>query len=56
MGSIKVDLHEIYNNSKAIDRALQEAFENAIDKKIKEVEIIWLLKAAIRIKNTNDLW
>ena len=40
MGRIKVDLHDIYNNSKAIDKALQQAFEDAIDKKIKEVEII----------------
>ena len=40
MGRIKVDLHNIYNNSAAIDRALQQAFEDAIDKKIKEVEII----------------
>lgn len=40
MGRIKVDLHDIYNNSKAIDKALQEAFDNAINKKIREVEII----------------
>ena len=40
MGLIKLDLHDIYNNSKAIDKALQEAFDNAIDKKIREVEII----------------
>ncbi len=40
MGRIKVDLHDIYNNSKAIDKALLQAFEDAIDKKIKEVEII----------------
>ena len=40
MARIKVDLHAIYNNSKAIDKALQQAFEDAIDKKIKEVEII----------------
>ena len=40
MGRIKLDLHDIYNNSAAIDRALQQAFEEAIDKKIKEVEII----------------
>ena len=40
MGRIKVDLHNIYNNSTAIDRALQEAFDTAIEKKIKEVEII----------------
>lgn len=40
MAKIKVDLHDIYNNSKAIDKALLQAFEDAIDKKIKEVEII----------------
>ena len=40
MGRIKLDLHDIYNNSAAIDSALQAAFEEAIDKKIKEVEII----------------
>jgi dsDNA-specific endonuclease/ATPase MutS2 len=40
MARIKLDLHDIYNNSKAIDKALQDAFEEAIDKKIKEVEII----------------
>ncbi|MEO6254968.1 MAG: Smr/MutS family protein [Ferruginibacter sp.] len=40
MARIKVDLHDIYNNSRAIDKALLDAFEEAIDKKIKEVEII----------------
>ncbi len=40
MARIKVDLHNIYNNSKAIDKALLQAFEDAIDKRIKEVEII----------------
>jgi dsDNA-specific endonuclease/ATPase MutS2 len=40
MGRIKVDLHDVYNDSKAIDRALHDAFEEAIDKKIKEIEII----------------
>jgi len=40
MARIKVDLHDIYNNSKEIDKALQNAFEEAIDKKIHEVEII----------------
>lgn len=40
MSKIKVDLHSIYNNSKAIDAALLQAFEDAIEKKIKEVEII----------------
>jgi hypothetical protein len=27
MARIKVDLHDIYNNSKAIDKALLQAFE-----------------------------
>ena len=40
MSRIKVDLHNIYNNSKAIDQALQQAFNDAVDKKIREVEII----------------
>ena len=40
MGRIKLDLHNIYNNSAAIDKALLHAFEEAIDKRIKEVEII----------------
>ncbi|TSA49288.1 MAG: DNA mismatch repair protein MutS [Sphingobacteriales bacterium] len=40
MSRIKLDLHSIYNNSKAIDDALLNAFNEAIEKKIKEVEII----------------
>jgi dsDNA-specific endonuclease/ATPase MutS2 len=40
MGRIKLDLHDIYNNSTAIDKALQQAFEEAIEKRIREVEII----------------
>ena len=40
MARIKVDLHDIYNNSKAIDAALLKAFEDAVEKKIREVEII----------------
>lgn len=40
MARIKLDLHYIYNNSRAIDDALQQAFDDAIEKKIREVEII----------------
>ena len=40
MAKLKLDLHDIYNNSRAIDKALQQVFEDAIDKKIREVEII----------------
>ena len=40
MAKIKLDLHNIYNNSREIDNALQQAFDEAIEKKIREVEII----------------
>ncbi len=40
MARLKLDLHDIYNNSKAIDAALEGIFEEAIEKKIREVEII----------------
>ena len=40
MAKIKLDLHKIYNNSGAIDKALKQAFEDAIRNKIGEVEII----------------
>ncbi|GAC1707606.1 MAG: Smr/MutS family protein [Flavisolibacter sp.] len=40
MARLKIDLHDIYNNNKAIDKALQTIFEQAIEKKIREVEII----------------
>lgn len=40
MARIKLDLHNIYNNSAAIDNALQKAFEDAVEKRIREVEII----------------
>jgi hypothetical protein len=35
MARIKVDLHDMYNNSPAIDKTFQQAFEDAIDKKIR---------------------
>ena len=40
MGRLKLDLHPIYNNSAAVDKALQQIFNEAVDKKIREVEII----------------
>lgn len=40
MARIKIDLHGIYDNSKAIDHALQTAFDEAVEKRIREVEII----------------
>jgi hypothetical protein len=38
---IKLDLHHIFNNSRAIDDALQQAFDDVIEKKIREVEIVY---------------
>ncbi len=40
MAKLKLDLHPIYNNSEAIDHALENIFSEAIEKKIREVEII----------------
>lgn len=40
MARIKLDLHDIYNDQKAIDDALQNVFQEAIEKRIREVEII----------------
>ena len=40
MAKLKLDLHDIFNDSKAIDKALQEIFDEAIECRIKEVEII----------------
>ena len=40
MSKLKLDLHEIYNNSQLIDSALNDAVDDAINKKIKLVEII----------------
>lgn len=40
MAKLKLDLHDIYNKGWLIDKALNDIIEEAIDKKIKEVEII----------------
>jgi dsDNA-specific endonuclease/ATPase MutS2 len=40
MAKLKLDLHDIYNNSRAIDQALKKIFDEAIEKRIREVEII----------------
>jgi DNA-nicking Smr family endonuclease len=40
MAKLKLDLHDIYNKSQLMDKALNEIIEEAIDKKIKLVEII----------------
>ncbi len=40
MSKLKLDLHDIYNKSHLIDSALNNIIEEALDKKIKLVEII----------------
>jgi dsDNA-specific endonuclease/ATPase MutS2 len=40
MSKLKLDLHDIYNKSKLIDEALNNIIDEAIDKRIKLVEII----------------
>jgi DNA-nicking Smr family endonuclease len=40
MAKLKLDLHDIYNSSKKIDEALNDIIEEALDKKIKLIEII----------------
>ena len=40
MAKLKLDLHDIYNKGNLIDTALNDIIEEAIDKKIKLVEII----------------
>ena len=61
MGKLKIDLHDIYNNSQAIDKVLNEAFEDALDQKIKMIEIIpgkgsgQLKKKVIRFLNQKEI-
>ena len=40
MAKLKLDLHDIYNRGKAIDQELERVIQEAVDKKIREVEII----------------
>lgn len=40
MAKLKLDLHDIYNNNKAIDQALNDLFEEAQYTKVKTLEII----------------
>ena len=39
MAKLKLDLHEIFNKGKEIDRALEDILEDAMDRRIEEVEI-----------------
>ena len=40
MAKLKLDLHAIFNDSKSIEHALQQLFEDALEKKISLLEII----------------
>ncbi len=40
MAKLKLDLHDIFNKGRDIDRALNEIIEEAVDKRIPIVEII----------------
>lgn len=40
MAKLKLDLHEIFNKGRDIDRALNDNIEEAVDKRIPIVEII----------------
>ena len=40
MAQLVLDLHDIYNRGDQIDRALDQVIQDAIDKKIRLVEII----------------
>lgn len=40
MAKLVLDLHDIYNKGDQIDRALEQVMQDAIDKKIRLVEII----------------
>ena len=61
MSKLKLDLHDIYNKGHLIDHALKNIIQDAIDKKIKEVEIIpgkgsgQLKKKVLRFLNQPDI-
>jgi len=40
MARLKVDLHDIYNDGKRIEQALEDVIKQAVAKRITEVEII----------------
>lgn len=40
MAKLKLDLHDIYNKGKVIEQELENIIDEAVEKKIKTVEII----------------
>jgi dsDNA-specific endonuclease/ATPase MutS2 len=61
MAKLKLDLHDIYNRGQEIDAELNRIIQEALDKKIKLVEIIpgkgsgQLKKRVLRFLNQNHI-
>ncbi|MCB1140119.1 MAG: Smr/MutS family protein [Leptospiraceae bacterium] len=61
MAKLKLDLHDIYNKGREIDEALENIIHEAVEKKIKEVEIIpgkgsgQLKKKVLRFLDRKDI-
>ncbi|WP_025273631.1 Smr/MutS family protein [Haloglycomyces albus] len=61
MAKIVLDLHDIYNKGREIDKALHEVVQEAIDKRIDTVEIIpgkgsgQLKKKVLRFLDRKDI-
>lgn len=61
MAKLKLDLHDIYNQGRKIDEALENIIHEAVAKRIKEVEIIpgkgsgQLKKKVLRFLDRKDI-
>ena len=61
MSYLKLDLHDIFNNGREIDKTLNAVMQQAVSKKIDEVEIIpgkgsgQLKKRVIRFLNDKQI-
>lgn len=61
MSKLKLDLHDIYNRGNAIETALQDIIDQAVDKRIGTVEIIpgkgsgQLKKTVLRFLQRKDI-
>lgn len=61
MAKLKLDLHPIYNKGNTIDAELERVIQEAVDKKIKTVEIIpgkgsgQLKKRVLRFLDRRDI-
>lgn len=61
MAKLKLDLHDIYNQGQKIEEALERIIQEAVEKRIKEVEIIpgkgsgQLKKKVLRFLDRKDI-